>query len=137
MSEKIQVVGWLVFDSFFLIFFSSFSIFELSDGKVGYKNLERRAFCGAAMFKGTFWVRFWENLPKTRFGKFTGWGLFFCIFLIFLFHAEQKKTPAKIHLSSEKEPFFKRKIHLPTSNHRFLRDIWGYRKSDGISCRFG
>ena len=111
---KIQVV--VLFLTAFLWFFRGFSIFELSDGKVGYKDLERRAFCGAASFWGTFWVRFWENLPKTRFGKFTGSGVFFCIFVIFLFHAEQKHTPQNSHVLW-KGAIFKRKgtiFQLPT-----------------------
>ena len=83
-------------------------------GRSVTKILKDVLFMGLLLFGVHFWVRFWENLPKTRFGKFTGSGVFFCIFVIFLFHAEQKKTPAKIHMSSEKEPFFKRKG--PSSN---------------------
>ena len=114
---------------YFFLFFWSFSRFlNLVTGRSVTKILKDVLFMGLLLFGVHFWVRFWENLPKTRFGKFTGSGVFFCIFVIFLFHAEQKETPAKIHMSSEKEPFFKRKIHLPTSNHRFLRDIWGYSK---------
>ena len=125
MSENFQVVVLFLTAFLFFLFFWSFSRFlNLVTGRSVTKILKDVLFMGLLLFGVHFWVRFWENLPKTRFGKFTGSGVFFCIFVIFLFHAEQKKTPAKIHMSSEKEPFFKRKVHLPTSNHRFLRDIW-------------